>query len=74
MNEWEEISFDKIDGKGLFKFTYFVNGEGNGEDPWVECIENDNEDDIFAQDLLIKLQNRKNLTDLRAWMSVVEYD
>ena len=73
MNDWEEITFDEIKGKGWFKFTYYIDGEGNGENPWAECIENEEEDDIFAQDLLIKLQNKKWLSDLRAWKSVAEY-
>ena len=74
MNDWEEIAFDEIKGKGWFKFTYYSDGEGNGENPWAECIENEEKDDIFAQDLLIKLQNKKWLTDLKAWKSVAEYE
>lgn len=74
MNDWEEISFDKVEGKGLFKFSYLFNGKSNCGDPWAECIVNDEETDIYAQDLLIKLQNDKTTTQLKAYRSIAEYE
>lgn len=74
MNEWEEISFEEIDGIGLFKFTYLSDGEGNGNDPWAVCIENEDDCDTFAQELLIRLQNNKHLSELKAYKSIGEYE
>ncbi|MCI5523639.1 MAG: hypothetical protein PUI24_03435 [Spirochaetales bacterium] len=74
MNDREEITFDKVEGIGVFKFTYYSNGERNGENFRAECIANEEDDDIFAQELLLKLQSKKNLTDLRAYKSIAEYE
>lgn len=73
MNEWEEISFDEVEGKGVYKFTYFYNGMNNNGDPWAECIENNVGTDIYAQNLLIKLQNTEGITQLEAYRSIAEY-
>jgi len=70
MNDWEEISYDKVEGKGMYRFTYLSNGFGNCGDPWAECIENDVETDIYAQELLIKLQNTESITQLKAYRSI----
>lgn len=74
MNNWEEISFDEVKGKGVFKFTYLSDGTTNGNNPWAECIENDEGTDIFAQELLIKLQNTERITQLKAYRSIAEYE
>lgn len=74
MNEWEEISFEEIDGIGLFKFTYLSDGEGNGNDPWAVCIENEEGFEDCAQELLIRLQNNKRLSELKAYKSIGEYE
>ena len=74
MNDWIEISFEEVEGKGVFMFTYLINGRSNCGDPWAECIENDEESDIYAQDLLIRLQNAKNITQLKAYRSIAEYE
>ncbi|MBQ8706062.1 MAG: hypothetical protein IJ548_07190 [Paludibacteraceae bacterium] len=74
MYDWEEISFKEIEGKGLFKFTYLFNGTDNFGDPWAECIENDEYTDIYAQDLLIKLQNTESITQLKAFRAIAEYE
>lgn len=73
MNDWEEISFSEVEGKGLFKFTYFFDGTTNNGDAWAECIENDEETDIYVQELFINLLNKKRISNLRAWKSVAEY-
>jgi hypothetical protein len=70
MNEWEEISFDEVEGKGLFKFTFLSDGTTNCGDPWSECIENDDDNDVYAQDLLIKLQNSERVTQLKAYKAI----
>lgn len=74
MHDWEEISFDEVDGKGVFKFTYLSNGMGDCGEPWAVCMENDDETDLFAQDLLIELQNKKGITQLKAYQSIAEYE
>lgn len=73
MNDWVEISFDDVEGKGMYKFTYLYDGMSNNGDPWAECIENDEETDIYAQNLLIKLQNTEEITQLEAYWSIAEY-
>lgn len=72
MNEWEEIPFAEVSGEGWFKFTYLSDGEGNGADPWAVCIENEDEYDDSAQGLLIRLQNNKHLSELKAYKSIGE--
>lgn len=74
MNDWEEISFDEVDGKGVFKFTYLSNGTNNNGDPWAVCIENEEESNLYAQDLLIRLQNNERITQLKAYRSIAEYE
>lgn len=74
MNDWEKISFDEVEGKGVFKFTYLSDGITNCGDPWAECIENDEETDIYAQDLLFKLKNTERITQLNAYRSIAEYE
>ena len=74
MNDWEEISFSEVKGKNWFKFEYFFNGKGNGGDPLAECIENEEDDDIFAQELLLNLQNEKGIENLKAYKSIAEYE
>lgn len=73
MNDWAEISFEEVEGKGVYKFTYLYDGMSNSGDPWAECIENDEETDIYAQDLLVKLQSTEGLTQLKAYRSIAEY-
>ena len=41
---------------------------------WSECIENDEESNLYAQDLLISLQNDKRITQLEAYRSIAEYE
>jgi hypothetical protein len=74
MNDWIEISFEEVEGKGVFMFTYLIDGRSNCGDPWAECIENDEETDVYAQDLRIKLQNNERITRLRAYRSIAEYE
>lgn len=74
MNEWEEISFDEVEGRGWFKFEYLIDGEGNGGDPWAECIENEEGFEDCAQELLLRLQNDKRLSELKAYKSIAEYE
>ena len=74
MNDWEEISFDEVEGKGMYKFTYLFGGTSNCGAPWAECIENDEESSISAQELLIRLQNIERITQLKAYRSIEEYE
>ena len=78
MNEWEEISFNEVEEKGVFKFTYLFDGEYLDDEPncnpFCECIENDEDDDIFAEDLLVKLKNNKRVSQLKAYKSIAEYE
>lgn len=74
MNDWLEISFDQVNSKGVFKFTYLFNGNRLCGELWSECIENDEESNLYAQDLLISLQNDKRITQLKAYLSIAEYE
>ena len=74
MSEWEEITFKNVKGKGFFKFSYLINRTYNGNSSWAECIENEEEKDIFAQELLINLQSNKHISNLRAYKSIAEYE
>lgn len=74
MNDWEEITFDKVDGIGWFKFTYLVDGILNEHTLWVECIENEEDDDTFVQELLMNLKTDKRVCQLKAYKSIAEYE
>ncbi len=74
MNEWEEIPFEEVSGRGWFKFTYLFDGETNCGDPYAECIENEEGFEYCAQELLIRLQNNKRLSELKAYKSIGEYE
>ncbi len=74
MNDWEEITFDEVEGRGWFKFEYLFDGETNCGDFYAECIENEEGFEDCAQELLIRLQNNKRITELKAYKSIAEYE
>ncbi len=58
--------FDSASGRGVWKFvTIYNDGTTN-----VECIENEDEYDSSAEDLEIKLRNKKDIQEVRVYKQV----
>lgn len=68
--EWARISDADVSGIGVFKFvTIYKDGYEN-----VECIENEDEFDSSAENILLGLQNKKDVKEIRCYQQVMFFN